>query len=161
MRFLPSTFLPRRETPPMRLSRGDVRLLRKRLAAEASVDHLRLAAVPDVFERRDDGRREVGGVAVELRRIGPGRMGPALDGRLRDVSREGLAIASPLGIEAGERLRVAIAVGGARELEVLCTCRWSRPDRAAWVVGCEAGVTWCDSLCDLVLPPDAPVRRVA
>jgi hypothetical protein len=141
----------------MQLSRRDVRELRRRLA-DSQKEALRLAV-----ERREGERRQVVFVPVEVRSIGAGRRCDDVPCRLRDASREGLSLASRVPLPIDERLRLTIPREGGDVIELLCTVRWCHHDQVAgcYAVGCDAGVSWNDSLCDLVLPPDTPIRRAA
>ena len=146
----------------MRLSRGEVRAVRRWMQVTAA-DLVR-AATPDVFaiDRRDRYRVAVRpAVEAELRVIGAGRMELPTACRLRDVSIEGLAVETDEPVAEGERVQATIlppAGESGDPLSVLCTVRWCRPATEGWAVGCDAGVDWLNSLCDLVRPHDLPMR---
>ncbi len=146
----------------MRLARRDVWAIRRLLDDDAR-QRLARAAQPDPMDafrvnsidRRGTHRDELG-VAAEVRRINPGRLGAPVEAGVRDVSRDGLSLWLADELEAGDRLDVTIDAGGRREVVVLCTVRWCRPADGGYAIGCEAGVEWGDSLADLLLPADLP-----
>ncbi|MEM7806687.1 MAG: PilZ domain-containing protein [Planctomycetota bacterium] len=158
MRLIPENLWPRRAPVPpgSTLTRREVRRLQQCL------EHDRDAALSLALERRTLGRSAPKqGVIVEARDIGPARMGKIVQGRLRDVSEEGLSLALPVDIAASTRLHLTLHRVGEQAIELLCTARWSHALQDGFAVGCDAGVDWSASLCDLVTCDNPRPRLIA
>lgn len=161
MRLLPDFhgLTRRRHEPALRLKPRQVRDLQAWL--EVTPQQIVAAATPDplAIDRRDRRRQCIGGIEADVRVIGAGRLGLALNARVRDVSADGLSFELPERLQAGEQVHVVIhPPTGRRSIELLCTVRWHRAQDDRFIVGCDAGVDWSDSLCDLVRPHDLPMR---